>query len=206
MRREALDPAPHPGKNAHPRRRSGEGLEAVALAPSVEAWRRERARLERRARLVDGIFAYAEALSGATAPDEIFPAVAAHAVSLIGGWGAVVYRHGADAPHDAPFDPVAVSMPCGSLPSLDAAQVMRQSAPWAIVARAGGGAATTDVWTPLLERMGAVQLACAPFAADAFLVLIERRRDRLFTSEDADLARAIVRLAESSLQAIENER
>jgi hypothetical protein len=52
---------------------------------------------------------------------------------------------------------------------------------------------------PLFADFAATQLICASVRSDALLILIERRRDRIFTAEERDMLAWIVRHARLAL-------
>lgn len=162
--------------------------------PSPEVWLQERTRLERRARVVDWIFACIQALDRATEPDDVDRALATWSPLIVGGYRAVVYRLRDRSSPDAGFEGRG-DMASDEAPSLPAATVMSCTAPTVITRESVRQAVTGSVWLALLDQFAASQLICAPLHDDALLVLAERRRDRVVTSEDWDLLTSLGRLA-----------
>lgn len=52
---------------------------------------------------------------------------------------------------------------------------------------------------PVLAAFGAAQLLCATVGRDAVLIVVERRRDRVFTTDERDTVGWIVRRTERHL-------
>lgn len=186
-------PAEAPG--GQPQRRLGELPGAI---PTIEAWQRERTRLERRARLPDWIFAYLDALGDASDSLAVDRAMAEYVPAIVGAFCAVVFRQRNRRRPDAPFE----AQPTGhqfDLPDLPADTVMRHARPMVVTRNSVGEKTGPREWIPLLDSFGAAQLACSPLGDDGLIILAERRTDRVLTSEDWDLFQSVVRLAERSL-------
>ncbi|NJD10090.1 MAG: hypothetical protein FIB01_06440 [Gemmatimonadetes bacterium] len=197
-----------PAADAHvlPRGDGGEELKARAAA-LVQALRRERDWIRRRLQMPDFLLGYADALQAAGREAEVYEALRGTSVPVVGAYTAVAFvRVGTGA--DAPFHPIgdpALPLALAPLPGETVRSIQAQR----LVTRAEVGADPDGPFAPLgglLQATFGAQLLCAPVAADAVLVLVERRRERLMTGEDRDLLAALVRQAESALRRIRSER
>jgi len=152
-------------------------------------------RLWRRLQLPDRLVAYGEQLARARTEGEVYAALAAHAVRVVGGYACLVF-----VPRDSP----AVLRPAID-PGLrcDAALLSIAEPPacpgvvGAVHAAAGGPFAGLR---PLFADEGAAALALAPFGARGALALMERRQRRAFAADDWELLRVLGVQAEAALE------
>ena len=165
----------------------------------AEALRRERARLAKRQRLPDQLIAYFEALNAAEAEDEVFFALAEHALRIVGGHRAVglvrdVERGMLRAPC-APDARQGEHRLCLLWDELFAHPGLLITTD----ARAGGRA---PVAAALFGDPATALVAHVPVGRDGVLILTERRDERIFAPEDWEILRALALQAEMALRRV----
>jgi diguanylate cyclase (GGDEF)-like protein len=181
----------------------GEGgqdlLDRAAAGAAV--WRQERLRTWKRAQLPEQLIAFAEQLHRAETESDIHRALIEYAPRLVGGFTAVIMLrepgqpelHAVDAPH-LPYEIRTLSLP--PLPRLSRAGVITRDD-----ARADTGSPFSGL-SPLVSDISASVIAHVPFGDDGVLMLVDRRRDRVFGPEDWDLLGTLSRQAAASLQRV----
>lgn len=161
--------------------------------------RQERLRQAKRQRLPDQLIAYFEVLNAAEREDEVFRAVADHALRIVGAHtAATLVRDPARAMLRAPARPGA-PMTEHRLALLWDDRFARAGLVLAVDARRGG---PCEVAAPLFGDPSTAMAAHVPVAGQAVLVLTERREDRIFEPEDWDVLRALALQAEMALRRI----
>jgi len=197
-----------PAADGHllPRGEGGEDLRGRAGA-MVLAMARERDWTRRRLRMPDFLLSYAEALNAAAREADVYEALRATSVPVVGAYAAVVFV-AVEPGKDAALHPLggpALALAADPLPA-ECARLCREQR------LVTGGDIAADPDGPLaplaglLDGTAAAQLLCAPVGAEALLVLLERRRDRVLTGEDRGVLAALVRQAEAALRRIVSER
>ena len=189
-----------------PRGEGGEDLRERA-AVMVAALRRERDWTQRRLRMPDFLLGYAEALNAAAREGEVYEALRGTSVPVVGAYTAVVFvavGPGADAPLHLLGS--SESVPFELLLPADCALAFRERRLVTGSDVQGDGAGPLAPLARILEATSATQLLSAPVGGDTLLILVERRRDRVFTGEDRELLGALVRQAEAALRRIVSER
>lgn len=177
----------------------GQGGEELLLraAEAASAWRAAQKRIAHRLQIPDWLLAYADALSEATSPAQVYGAIATYVHRVVGGYASVVFLHGGP---DHPGSVLAEVGRADSFDTLSPEEIARLSRPGILTAADVAG--DSGFLAPLWAEFGAVYLLHAALGADAFVFVVERRRQRLFTAEDADLFRAMLRQAEAALRRI----
>jgi len=161
--------------------------------------RQERLRQAKRQRLPDQLIAYFEVLNAAEHQDEVFLALAGHALRIVGAHtAAALVRDPARAMLRAPARPGA---PAGEhrLAILWDDRFARAGLVLAVDARRGG---PCEVAAPLFGDPVTSMAAHVPVGGEAVLVLTERREDRIFEPEDWDVLRALALQADMALRRI----
>ena len=181
-----------------PRGRARVPVDVAALGAA--AWRQERERRRKRNQLPDKLLAFFEALNRAEAAEEVYGAMAAHALRIVGAHRARVLLKDGDVLRAA-ADGGAAAV---EVPWLE--RFARAGLALSVDAEPGR---PLEGMAPLFAEAGTCLLAHVPFGAEGVLVLTERRDDRIFEAEDWDLLRALAlqgEMALKRLRLIENVR
>jgi diguanylate cyclase (GGDEF)-like protein len=161
--------------------------------------RQERLRLEKRQRLPDQLIAYFEELNAADAADDVFRALAAHALVVVGAHTAVAFaRDGARGLLRAPARREATAGEFRPCIAWDA-RFAEPGLVLAVDARCDGA---FPALAPLFGDPQTALAAHVPVGDDGVLVLTERREDRIFEPEDWDVLRALTLQAGMALKRI----
>lgn len=183
-----------------PRGTGGKDLLGRAAAGAA-AWRRERLRTWRRARLPELLIEFSEQLNRAEEPAEVCRALVEHAPRIVGGYTALIFLEdeagellrAVEIPR-FPYDVRNLGIPV--LPRLGRPGVITRSD---AQADTGGPFAGLD---PLFLDLGAALLAHIPFTERGVLLLVERRRTRVFEPEDWDLLGTLSRQASAAMERV----
>jgi diguanylate cyclase (GGDEF)-like protein len=179
--------------------RVGEGDLLAQARARVAALRQERVRQTKRQRLPDQLIAYFEELNAADAEDEVFRALAAHALRIVGAHTSLaLVRDRARGLLRAPARP-------GGEPTEFRACILwdeRFAAPGLVMALDARAEGDCPAAAPLFGDPATAQVAHVPVADEGVLVLTERREDRVFEPEDWDVLRALALQAEMALKRI----
>jgi diguanylate cyclase (GGDEF)-like protein len=180
----------------------GEGGEDLLsrAAAGAAVWRRERLRTWKRAQLPEQLIAFAEQLHRANTETDVFRALIEYSPRLVGGFTAgIMLRqpgqfdlHGVDVPN-LPYEVRTLSIP--ALQRLSRASVITREDARADTASPFSGLST------LMTDVDASVVAHVPFD-NGILMLVDRRRDRVFGPEDWDLLSTLSRQASASLQRV----
>ncbi|HSU13765.1 GGDEF domain-containing protein [Longimicrobium sp.] len=177
----------------------GEGDLLAQARARIAALRQERMRQLKRQRLPDQLIAYFEELNAAAAEDEVFRALAEHALRIVGAHTSLAFvREPARGMLRAPARPGAAPTEYRACLLWDP-RFAEPGLMQALDARAGGPCA---VAAPLFGDPATSQVAHVPVADEGVLVLTERREDRVFEPEDWDVMRALALQAEMALRRI----
>lgn len=183
--------------------RDGEVLRSYVSALAASG-RLERYRAARRMRMPDWLMVYVDELHAADSPDDVCNALIACAPLVIGAFTALVVTTdvgGETASLRAVQEPrTAVSLP--SLPARAAAALYAPGIVSEVEVQPGRSGARVAL-AALFHAYSAAQLVCTPLTPGLTLVLVERRRDRVFTAEDRDLLDWIVKHARHRLTSLE---
>jgi len=179
--------------------REGQGDLLAQARARIAALRQERMRQAKRQRLPDQLIAYFEELNAATAEDDVFRALADHALLIVGAHTSLVFvRDPARGMLRAPARPGAPATEYRACILWDE-RFAEPGLMQALDARAGGCCAGA---APLFGDPSTAQVAHVPVADEGLLVLTERREDRVFEPEDWDVMRALALQAEMALRRI----
>jgi len=182
----------------------GEGEEDLRRRASsaATAFLRERHRLERRIQVPDWLMAYVDEVQRAATAADVHRALLACTMHVASTFTTVTYvpeknrTAGMLEPLQQPGDGAALpSLPRAATARFTAVSVMTE-----VEARDDAG--RSHVLAPVFAAFGAAQLVCMPVGADAVHILVERRRERVFTAEDRDMLDWVVRQAERALAAL----
>jgi diguanylate cyclase (GGDEF)-like protein len=183
-----------------PRGKGGQELLSRA-ASGAAAWRRERLRTWKRAQLPELLIGFSEQLNRADTELEVCRALSEYAPRIIGGYVALAFLR-----RDGEAELQAVDLP--NLPleirSLSIPPLPRLTRPGVITAadaRADTGGPFVGLG-PLFTEIRAAVLAHVPFDDGGFLLLADRRGDRVFEPEDWDLLGTLSRQAGAALQRV----
>lgn len=187
-----------PVAGARPISVESEDLRGEARALAAE-WRRQRDRAALRIRISDWLIVYVDRLADAVSPDHVGEALTACAPLVVGTPLALAYTIERGC-QELTFRPLPWADAPEGLPALSAAEV----AGWAEVSvvtsvEARPRSAPYGCLAALFPALGAAQLLCAVVNDGMLLILVERRRDRIFTAEDRDLLGWIVKQARRAL-------
>ncbi|HEU4561380.1 MAG TPA: diguanylate cyclase [Longimicrobium sp.] len=178
---------------------SGEADLLEHASAQLAALRQERLRQAKRQRLPDQLIAYFEELNAAESDEQVFRALADHALRVVGAHTAVtLVRDRARGMLRAPARPGAPATE-HRVTILWDDRFTRPGLVLAVDALRDGACA---VAAPLFGDPATALLAHVPVADDAVLMLTERREDRIFEPEDWDVLRALVLQAEMALRRI----
>jgi diguanylate cyclase (GGDEF)-like protein len=178
---------------------SGEDDLLEHASARLAAMRQERLRQAKRQRLPDQLIAYFEELNAAEGQDEVFLALAAHALRMVGAHTAVtLVRDDARGVLRAPARPGAPANE-HRVTLLWDDRFARPGLVLAVDARPHGPCPAA---APLFGDPATSIAAHVPVAGEAVLMLTERREDRIFEPEDWDVLRALALQAEMALRRI----
>ena len=179
-----------------------EGTAPALSAMHPAAWREEALRTRKRRELPDKLLEFFQELNHAEHDDEVYRALARHAVRIVGAYRAQVLVRDEREPGmlraggGTTGAPAEARVPwIGRLgqPGLTCATEIRAAA----ATELGGLLPLVD------ERSTATStLAHVPFGEGGVLVLTERRDDRVFEAEDWDMLRALALQGEMTLKRV----
>jgi GGDEF domain-containing protein len=157
-------------------------------------WHREWRRLQVPGRLAR----FGAELLRARRPEEVFRALTEHAVQIVGGYTCILYP-----PQDAtPLRPLAnplLRVDAGRLtltiPLPEPGAVHRDQV-------VGSEAGPLAGLAPLFSEDRAVSLAHAPFGEGGLILVVERRAERIFTSDDWEMLTILASLAYAALERV----
>jgi len=197
-----------PAADAHvlPRGEGGAELQERAAATTL-ALRRERDWMRRRLRMPDHLLGYADRLQQARTEADVYEALREVATPVVGAYTAAVYVGIMEAAN-AQFHPLAdpaLRLRLEPLPAEAARLLSEQRLVGAVEGEAEPDSAQASV-ADVLRAAEAAQLLATPVGEDALLIMLDRRRERVFTGEDRSLLEALVRQAEVTLRRIASER
>ncbi|HEX6908831.1 MAG TPA: sensor domain-containing diguanylate cyclase [Longimicrobium sp.] len=172
-------------------------LDRAAVGASL--FLREKVRTEKRQRLPDQLIGYFEALNAAETEDDVWRALADHALRIVVAHTATALvrdeaRGVLRAPSAADARP-GEHRPCILWDELLAAPGLLLSED----ARASGAA---PFMAPLFGDPATAMVAYVPVGTEGVLVLGERREERIFEPEDWDVLRALALQAEMALRRV----
>ena len=172
-------------------------LDRAAVGASL--FLREKMRTEKRQRLPDQLIVYFEALNAAECEDDVWRALADHALQIVGAHMALAMVR--DADRGLLRAPAAAEARAGE----HRACILwdeRFAAPGLILsedARPGGSAPFA---APLFGDPATALLAHVPVGSEGVLILTERREERIFEPEDWDVMRALALQAVMALRRV----
>jgi diguanylate cyclase (GGDEF)-like protein len=177
----------------------------VRMVPPVNrvdaaALREEALRTHRRRQMPDKLLELFEALNRADAEQEVYDALAEHAVRIVGAFRAQVLVPSAGAP--GMLTAVAAGAGAGArVPALE--RFALPGLTCATEVHAAGGTPLAGLAPLVAERSVAnATLAHVPFGDGGVLLLTERRDDRVFEAEDWDMLRALALQGEMTLRRV----
>ncbi len=175
----------------------GEGGEELLrrAAAAASAWRQAQKRIAHRLQIPDWLVAYADALDVAASPGDVYAAIATFVHRVVGAYAGVVFLQGGP---EAPGEVVGETRRFQAADRLSAEELARLARPGLLTPEDVAG--QSGFLAPLWQEMSAVYLLHSALGSGAVVFVVERRRERLFTSEDADLFRAMIRHAEAVLR------
>jgi diguanylate cyclase (GGDEF)-like protein len=177
----------------------GEGDLLAEARARVAELRQERVRQAKRQRLPDQLIAYFEELNAADAEDDVFRALAAHALRIVGAHTAIAFvRDRERGLLRAPARPGAA--PTEYRPCI--AWDERFAGPGLLLAVDARSDGACFAAAPLFGDPSTALVAHVPLSDEGVLVLTERREDRVFEPEDWDVLRALALQAEMALRRI----
>lgn len=178
--------------------RAAEGDLLAQTRARVAELRQERMRQAKRQRLPDQLIAYFEELNAAETEDDVYRALAGHALRIVGAHTSLALVHDrARGLLRAPPHPGG--------PHEYRACILwdpRFAQPGVLLALDTRGDGACHAAAPLFGDPATAQLAHVPVADEGLLVLTERREDRVFEPEDWDVLRALALQAEMALRRI----
>ncbi|HEX7243472.1 MAG TPA: sensor domain-containing diguanylate cyclase [Longimicrobiaceae bacterium] len=180
--------------------RGGGGSDLLARAAAgAGAWTRERAREQKRLRLVERLMDFSERLGGARTTAEVHEVLLGHSALIVEAYTSVLFvaRDG-DAELRFAASPLNLG---GELRIPRHSSFSRPGLIRASEVDPDTGSPFGPL-APLFERTGAVAVAYAPLAGTGVLFLVERRADRVFDPDDWHLLHVLTRQAESALERI----
>jgi diguanylate cyclase (GGDEF)-like protein len=178
------------------------GRELVERAArGVVAWRKERARAQRRLELPDRLLSFSEELHRAQTLAAVHATLVSHVARVVGGYTGLVYMFdGTSALH--PVDHPGIS---AGLADCSLSSELRFGGPGLVNAKdvlAGMGSPFANL-VPIIKETGAASMPYVPLGDRGLLFVIERRDERVFEPEDWDLLRSLARQAELALDRID---
>lgn len=172
------------------------GTTEPAENPHEAARRREWSRRWRRLRLADELAEFVRRLSAAATADEVYAIVPEAAARIVGGYTCLLFVPGQGQGLRAlPDERLRTRADDLRIPVLR--RRMNVSAQEA--ERAGGRFASL---APLFAEDRAAVLACAPFGRGGALMLVERRRNRVFEDEDWELLSLLAAHGQAALERV----
>lgn len=164
------------------------------------AWRDEWLRRWRRFRLPEQLTSFSEELEGACTAGEVYTALTEHTARIVGAYVCLLFL-----PSPGPFPLRAFRAP--RVPrELERIEIPRSE----LLSRSGllgaqeacGGDRDLLGLVPLFAETGAACVAHVPFGEGGMLLLVERRRHRVFSDEDWSLLRMLCLQAEAALERV----
>jgi len=192
-----------PGADAQilPRGDGEEDLRRRASSAAT-AFLRERHRLQRRIQVPDWLMGYVDELQRAATAADVHLALLACTMHAASTFTAVAYVPGKNGTAGM-LEPLQQLGDEAALPALPRAATARFTALCVMTeVEARDNAGRSHALAPVFAAFGAAQLVCLPVGADAVHILVERRRERVFTAEDRDMLDWVVRQAERALAAL----
>lgn len=182
-----------------PRGEGGDELMRRAVAGAV-AWRREQVRVGRRLLLPELLISFADELSTARSVEDVHATLSRHSARIVGGFGALVLRR--PAPGEPLYPAPGTSLPhdLGTFMVHPHPRFRQPGVIGADDARPETGGPYDDL-APLVGA-GAQLVAHAPLEPDGVLMVIERRRDRVFEAGDWELLRTLTRQAAAAAERV----
>ncbi len=184
---------------AYPIARGAGGEELLLRAAgAAAAWRRAERRLAHRLSVPDWLVGYADALSSAGSAGDVHVALATFAHRVVGAYATLVLVQSAQGETGEVIRQGGRTAAPAALAGRELARLAR---PGILTSSdLNGHAALRALWA----GMGAVYVLHAPLNPGAFVFLIERRHERVFTAEDSDLFHALVRQAQAVLRRLDS--
>ncbi len=158
-------------------------------------WYREWHRQWRRFQLPDQLLAFYDELGRARSRAEVYDALSSHAVSIVGAYTALIFPPRDSAGRLRPVPNPRLKAPATRL-SVPVAPPLTDSEPLTAEAALSGPLAGL---APLFEQERAVSLAHASFGSGGVVLLVERRRERVFEAEDWELLRTLCAHADAAI-------
>ncbi|HEX8906636.1 MAG TPA: GGDEF domain-containing protein, partial [Longimicrobiaceae bacterium] len=178
---------------------AGEDDLLAQASARVAALRQERMRQAKRQRLPDQLIAYFEDLNAAETEDDVFRALAGHALRIVGGHTALALVRDRERGL-LRASPRAAAAPGEYRPCiLWDERFLKPGVLMALDTRGEGGCRAA---APLFGDPATTLIAHTPVADEGLLVLTERREERVFEPEDWDVMRALALQAEMALKRI----
>lgn len=171
-------------------------LDRAALGASL--FLRERMRTEKRQQLPDQLIGYFEALNAAETEDDVWRALADHALRIVVAHTAVALVRDARGLLRAPA--VADARPGEHRPCI--LWDDRLAAPGLVLSEDARALGCAPFVAPLFGDPATALLAHVPVGTEGVLVLTERREERIFEPEDWDVLRALALQAEMALRRV----
>ncbi|HET6764397.1 MAG TPA: hypothetical protein VFH27_12015, partial [Longimicrobiaceae bacterium] len=183
----------------------GAGEEAAAASIAAmhpAAWREEALRTRKRRELPDKLLEFFQELNHAEHDDEVYRALARHAVRIVGAYRAQVLVRDELKPGVLRAGGGTTGAPMEArVPWID--RLAQPGLTCATEIRAAAGTALGRLVPLVDERSTATStLAHVPFGEGGVLVLTERRDDRVFEAEDWDMLRALALQGEMTLKRV----
>ena len=164
---------------------------------AAREWARQRMRAERRMGLVIWLMAYIDGLSVATCAEDVCRSVVGNAALMLDTFVAITCR--VDGSQGAGVVVTQDPAKALSLPPIRPEAISAYSELVIVSDGPARSAAAGESIACLVDAFAAAHLVWAPVNPDVVLVLAERRRDRLFTSEDRDLLAWVAKQANRRL-------
>lgn len=171
-------------------------LDRAALGASL--FLRERMRTEKRQQLPDQLIGYFEALNEAETEDDVWRALARHALRIVVAHTATVLVRDARGLLRAPA--AADARPGEHRPCI--LWDDRLAAPGLVLSEDARASGAAPFMAPLFGDPATALLAHVPVGSEAVLVLTERREERIFEPEDWDVLRALALQADMALRRV----
>lgn len=171
-------------------------LDRAAVGASL--FLREKMRTEKRQRLPDQLIGYFEALNAAASEDDVWRALADHALRIVIAHTATTLVRDARGLLRAP--PAA-----DARPGEHRACILwddRLAAPGLVLSEDARASGAAPFAAPLFGDPATALVAHVPVGSEGVLVLTERREERIFEPEDWDVLRALALQAEMALRRV----
>lgn len=161
-------------------------------------WYRQWHRQWRRFQLPDQLLAFYDELGRARTAPEVYDALSKYSASIVGAYTALVFPPRKRAGKLRPVPNPRLSAPANQLSVPVAAPLPKSEPLLADGARSGPLAGLA----PLFEEERAFSLAHAPLGSGGLVLLVERRRERVFEAEDWELLRTLCAHADAAIRRI----